>query len=250
MRADLTRHLGKQSYCECLLLRIPLNPLKRNHKTQFLFFTLFMTVYLLSAFIIAPVLENFGESILLLSTISTVVVFMSFFYASCKDPGTIMPDKKRNFLELLRDINPADLCPECKVIKTARSRHCSICNHCVERFDHHCPWINNCVGIKNHNAFMMFVFAIWVKIVIHAVVNICSMVYVSNNGIGCKDKSLLCHDMLLSTNAVLYVLSCIVCMCICAFYFLLSSMLLYCHVKNYLANRTTSERLVSKRKGR
>jgi hypothetical protein len=27
----------------------------------------------------------------------------------------------------------------------------------VERFDHHCPWINTCVGIKNHNAFLVFI---------------------------------------------------------------------------------------------
>ena len=48
------------------------------------------------------------------------------------------------------------LCPECEVIRTNRSRHCSICNKCVERFDHHCPWINNCVGVRNHNAFIFF----------------------------------------------------------------------------------------------
>jgi len=38
-------------------------------------------------------------------------------------------------------------------------------------------------------------------------------------------------------------------MLICFFYLLLSSVLLYCHLKNYMANRTTSERLASKRKG-
>ena len=57
---------------------------------------------------------------------------------------------------LLDKFEPTMLCPECEVIRTNRSRHCSICNRCIERFDHHCPWINNCVGVHNHNVFVFF----------------------------------------------------------------------------------------------
>ena len=52
------------------------------------------------------------------------------------------------------------MCPDCEVLRTPRSRHCAICNKCVERFDHHCPWINNCVGIHNHNSFLVFLWSL------------------------------------------------------------------------------------------
>jgi hypothetical protein len=55
-------------------------------------------------------------------------------------------------------VDPIALCPDCLVVRTPRSRHCNTCNQCVERFDHHCPWINNCVGVGNHSYFVSFLF--------------------------------------------------------------------------------------------
>ncbi|MCB0370870.1 MAG: hypothetical protein KDD45_15965 [Bdellovibrionales bacterium] len=28
--------------------------------------------------------------------------------------------------------------------------HCKRCRRCVEFFDHHCKWLNNCIGAKNY----------------------------------------------------------------------------------------------------
>eukprot|EP00475_Leptophrys_vorax_P005462 TRINITY_DN13299_c0_g2_i1.p1 TRINITY_DN13299_c0_g2~~TRINITY_DN13299_c0_g2_i1.p1 ORF type:complete len:283 (-),score=88.53 TRINITY_DN13299_c0_g2_i1:20-868(-) len=47
-------------------------------------------------------------------------------------------------------------CKTCNVIKPARSKHCRVCGICVARFDHHCVWVNGCVGRGNYLYFVSF----------------------------------------------------------------------------------------------
>ena len=103
-----------------------------------------------------------------------LVAFLFFsFLAWRQEPGYVQRDESLDFLSLLEQFEPNSLCPECEIIRPARSRHCNICNKCVDRFDHHCPWINNCVGIKNHHLFYSYVVLI--------VVYIFSVLYININ---------------------------------------------------------------------
>ena len=47
-------------------------------------------------------------------------------------------------------------CQNCKQPKPPRAHHCSVCNRCILKMDHHCPWIGTCVGYRNHKLFYLF----------------------------------------------------------------------------------------------
>lgn len=49
------------------------------------------------------------------------------------------------------------MCLACCALKPKRSFHCDVCKTCVERYDHHCFWINNCVGAHNFTRFILFI---------------------------------------------------------------------------------------------
>ncbi|XP_013766883.1 palmitoyltransferase ZDHHC23-like [Pundamilia nyererei] len=46
-------------------------------------------------------------------------------------------------------------CPLCKIMRPPRAGHCRTCGSCVQRLDHHCIWINSCVGQANHRSFLL-----------------------------------------------------------------------------------------------
>lgn len=50
-------------------------------------------------------------------------------------------------------------CGFCEIMQPMRAKHCTECQRCVHRYDHHCPWIGSCVGERNHKFFLSFLFS-------------------------------------------------------------------------------------------
>lgn len=59
-------------------------------------------------------------------------------------------------------------CKRCNEIKPARAHHCAVCDTCVFQMDHHCPWVNNCLGADNMRFFLLFIFYLFIGAVYSA----------------------------------------------------------------------------------
>jgi hypothetical protein len=144
---------------DCLVLRTSFRKQTKQPWTLIAYFVLMVTSYLMQLASTYKAIELYGNETYMLIA-SKTLFFLSitlWFIVWQKDPGFIKRDQSLDFVELLENFESTSLCPDCEVIRTPRCRHCTLCEKCVDRFDHHCPWVNNCIGRSNFAYFYLFV---------------------------------------------------------------------------------------------
>ncbi|XP_075080097.1 putative protein S-acyltransferase 6 [Nicotiana tabacum] len=99
---------------------------------------------------------------------SSIKVLANLIMVSVIDPGIIPRNNESPATESTGNgrirskrvaINEVEMklkyCRICNIHRPPRSCHCVICDNCVEKFDHHCPWIGQCIGLRNYRLYVL-----------------------------------------------------------------------------------------------
>ncbi|XP_070551437.1 palmitoyltransferase ZDHHC3-like isoform X2 [Ptychodera flava] len=135
----------------------------------------FYADYVVIEWLIIPSLSNslWGGFNAVLFNILIFFLLMSHARAVFSDPGIVpLPSTALDFSDVRAGQPPKTIfdkegeswtvCQRCETYRPPRAHHCRICRRCIRKMDHHCPWINNCVGEFNQRYFIQFLFYVGV----------------------------------------------------------------------------------------
>ncbi|RAL51919.1 hypothetical protein DM860_010637 [Cuscuta australis] len=134
--------------------------------------------------------------ILLIGSLLTILVLTLLFLTSSTDPGIIPRGSSKPLDESLDMTNTyaktpslsipktkevtvngrkvkVKYCKTCSIYRPPRASHCSICNNCVQRLDHHCEYLGQCIGLRN---FRLFFFFISTTTILFIYISVCSWI--------------------------------------------------------------------------
>ena len=142
-----------------------------SNKNMFFFIILHILIIFFVFFVLLPYFNStiFG----IIYVVISCLVFILYISLSCSNPGRMENKEYKDILDLVESGQEAeDFCPLCLVKNKFRSKHCLICEICVDEFDHHCFWVGNCIGKDNYTLFFIFLIYILINTLFNMGVNI------------------------------------------------------------------------------
>ncbi|KAK1350747.1 hypothetical protein LUQ84_3411 [Hamiltosporidium tvaerminnensis] len=131
----------------CLCYRISLLKKVRIYFFGFVSLISLLKTYLSNpGFIIKNKEKKYDKSVLFLGTNTLINITSEYKMPFCREivlDGFV-------FTEMF--------CIECNIFKNRSISHCNVCDRCVMERDHHCPWIDNCIGAANFKYFIISIY--------------------------------------------------------------------------------------------
>lgn len=105
--------------------------------------------------------EDFIESVEIYAQLMMVIVVLGLMiWVNIKNPGYEIQANNIGLIELYSKYIPEYVCPYCILKKHKGTKHCFVCKKCIRHYDHHCVWLNSCIGKTNHKVFIVFLVAL------------------------------------------------------------------------------------------
>ncbi|TYJ00812.1 hypothetical protein E1A91_A13G111000v1 [Gossypium mustelinum] len=120
---------------------------------------------------IANDLQNTNPTLVItICLILTIVIIVNLILVTSIDPGITPRSTQQSSIEDTDSSNGSrrkkvtingvqlklKFCRIYRIFRPPRSCHCTICDNCVEKFDHHCPWIGQCIALRNYRFYLAF----------------------------------------------------------------------------------------------
>lgn len=147
------------------------------HPQQVFSWIVFTTDAAIGSVFVIPLLQGGAipkAAVGLLYAISIVCLIYAWLKATWCDPADPHLKRKSDSFTA-EECNELPYCDDCQVPVFPRSKHCRTCDKCVHVFDHHCKWLNNCIGQDNYRFFALAVTSV---AVMTGIVLICSIIIV------------------------------------------------------------------------
>ena len=223
---NIEKIIIEYTHKNCLGLNYHIND-KKNKYIKFILFnalTIFIIFSILELFF--PYLKNEGYlSPIIEYTFSiTTIIFLSLYiYIVFSDPGIIVKNNNDTWIDIInsgKSINK--MCPYCMIEQGKFSKHCFLCNKCIENFDHHCHWINNCVGHLNKPYFIAFIISLLITLSVNSFISFNVLLFQTNQA----------SKIYLMDNIYFRNIYCGIVLLLCLFFIFPVSYLLFMQLKN------------------
>ena len=120
-----------------------------------------------------------------LLTLTTITFGTIATYINAEDP--VIDLQAKNLLK--NETGLEYYCMICQCNVYIHTKHCKNCNKCVSNYDHHCIWLNNCIGDANYSIFIKFTVAADLTLLLKIVIQILALIDSYDDSTGKTDSS-------------------------------------------------------------
>lgn len=184
---NIEKIINEYTQKNCLGLNYHIND-KKNKYIKFIsliILSIVITLSLIGLFI--PYLQEEGYLLPMFEymfSITTIIYLILYSYIIFSDPGIIKKQNNDTWIDIINSGKALNkMCPYCMVEQGKFTKHCFLCNKCIEVFDHHCHWINNCVGHLNKPWFLLFIISLLMTLAVDSFISFNVLLVQSNKQI-------------------------------------------------------------------